>query len=403
MPSSRAYLTSDTDPAPSGPQVRTRLGQALVETAIILPLLLILLVGAIDFGRAFFGWVNLHQAVRIGANYAASNPNMTATERSRFEELIAHELSGILSSCQPESLATVNATYTTSGGTPTVTPTLGDYAHLTLQCDFTPMTPIIGGLIGDPLRMSATSTFPIREGCINCPTPAPPPPAPVPVQCFDVPDMVGMSVAGARLAWESAGFDLAKFAPGAGRDTETVAVVSVAQDNPLSTCVLPDHAIFSSSVTVTTQTSDTCASGSAVVPNVIGASVDDARDAWAPPFDPALFTADGGDPDLVDGARIVESQTTEPPSTPGVTCLDLLTTEIEVVTGEAWPAPPPVPCLVPNMINLKRAEGLTAWSSAGFASAKYSPTNGGFTIKSQTLVGGTYVNCGASVSVAPSP
>lgn len=378
-------------------------GQALVETAIILPILLILLVGAIDFGRAFFGWVNLHQAVRIGANYAATNPNMTVAERARFEELIAHDLSGILSSCQPESLATVNATYTTSGGIPTVTPTLGDYAHLTLQCDFTPITPLIGGLIGNPLQMSATSTFPIREGCINCPTPAPPPPAPVPVQCFDVPDMVGMSVGGARLAWESAGFDLAKFTPGSGQDTETVDAVSVVQDNPLSTCVLPDHAIFSSSVTVTTETPDTCAPGSDVVPNVVGVSLDDARAAWAPPFDPTLFTADGADPTLVDGARIVESQTTVPPSTPGVTCLDLLSTEIDVVTGDPWPAPPPVPCLVPNMINLTRAEGQAAWSAAGFSVANYSPTNGGFTIRSQSLVGGTYVNCGASISVAASP
>ena len=71
------------------PRSRSRLGQALVETALIIPILLILLLGAIDFGRAFFGWVNLHQVVRIGANYASTHPDLTETGwRDDYEALI---------------------------------------------------------------------------------------------------------------------------------------------------------------------------------------------------------------------------------------------------------------------------------------------------------------------------
>ena len=42
-------------------------GQAMVEFALVLPLLALLLVVAIDFGRVFFGWVSLTNAARVGA------------------------------------------------------------------------------------------------------------------------------------------------------------------------------------------------------------------------------------------------------------------------------------------------------------------------------------------------
>lgn len=376
---------------------QSSIGQALVETAVILPILLILLLGAVDFGRAFFGWVNLHQAVRIGANFAAMTPNMTADERDRYVELIEHDLSGILSSCEPES-PIPNPIYTTSGGTPTATPVLGDYATLTLQCDFSPITPLIDMLIGDPLEMRATSTFPVREGCINCPTPVPAPPPPTPIQCFEVPQMAGMSVAGAREAWQSAGFDSAKFTPLSGQDSETVDVATVTEDDPLSNCAYPTFAIFTSSVSVTTlDEEDPCAD--AIVPNLIGMPVSDARVAWEDAtFDPANFASDSPD-----DARVVVSQTTVEASEPGVSCLDPLTTTINVVTGDPWPDPPPTPCQVPSMINSTRSEGEAAWVAEGFDVRNFSPSGGNWVIQSQSLVGGTYVTCDATIRVSQNP
>src|SRR5688572_12056636 len=73
---------------------RTR-GQALVETALLLPIILILLLGAIDFGRLFFGWTNIHQAVRIGANFAATHADMTPGERTRYEDLVLADVAAI--------------------------------------------------------------------------------------------------------------------------------------------------------------------------------------------------------------------------------------------------------------------------------------------------------------------
>ena len=48
--------------------------QALVEYALLLPLLLLLVLGAMDFGRMFFTKMILTNAAREGANYLAYFP-----------------------------------------------------------------------------------------------------------------------------------------------------------------------------------------------------------------------------------------------------------------------------------------------------------------------------------------
>jgi Flp pilus assembly protein TadG len=42
-------------------------GQALVELALVLPILLVIALGAIDFGRAFFAYTTIVNAAREGA------------------------------------------------------------------------------------------------------------------------------------------------------------------------------------------------------------------------------------------------------------------------------------------------------------------------------------------------
>jgi Flp pilus assembly protein TadG len=50
-------------------------GVALVEFALILPVLLILLFGIIDFGKAFNYWIDQTHLANTGARYAAVNKN----------------------------------------------------------------------------------------------------------------------------------------------------------------------------------------------------------------------------------------------------------------------------------------------------------------------------------------
>jgi Flp pilus assembly protein TadG len=58
-------------------------GQSLVELAIALPLLLLLMLGTIDIGRAFFDYVQIRNAAREGAGYGAHFPTDTAGIQTR--------------------------------------------------------------------------------------------------------------------------------------------------------------------------------------------------------------------------------------------------------------------------------------------------------------------------------
>ena len=53
---------------------RSSRGQSLAEFAIVLPLLLIIGLGTVDFGRVFFAYISVTNAARNGAQYAASDP-----------------------------------------------------------------------------------------------------------------------------------------------------------------------------------------------------------------------------------------------------------------------------------------------------------------------------------------
>ena len=63
---------------PSAPQRRRRRGQAVVEFAIILPVFALLMLIAIDVGRLFLSYIDVSNAAREGAAYAAGNPTDTS-------------------------------------------------------------------------------------------------------------------------------------------------------------------------------------------------------------------------------------------------------------------------------------------------------------------------------------
>jgi hypothetical protein len=67
--------------------MRAREGQSIAELALLLPLLMMILVGCLDVGRAFSVWVVLNNATREGARYASLIPYDTAgiEERTRLD------------------------------------------------------------------------------------------------------------------------------------------------------------------------------------------------------------------------------------------------------------------------------------------------------------------------------
>lgn len=53
-------------------------GAAMIEFALVLPVLLMLLLGVIDFGRLAFTQINLNEAVQEGSIYASTHPADTS-------------------------------------------------------------------------------------------------------------------------------------------------------------------------------------------------------------------------------------------------------------------------------------------------------------------------------------
>src|SRR5512143_2855550 len=67
-------------------------GQSLVEFALLFPLLLLILLGAIDLGRAFNAYFTITNASREGARWGSTHPTDTAGVTARVQA----ELSGVV-------------------------------------------------------------------------------------------------------------------------------------------------------------------------------------------------------------------------------------------------------------------------------------------------------------------
>ncbi len=134
-------------------------GQSLAEFALTLPILLLILLFALDLGRVFLGWVTLNNAARIAANYAASgNPPLTAAQLTQYRAIVAKETAG--TNCDPAPIA--DPTF------PGVTGTIvGGRAVVVLHCSFPLLTPFIGALFpGGVVQVNASADFPIRAGIL---------------------------------------------------------------------------------------------------------------------------------------------------------------------------------------------------------------------------------------------
>ncbi len=64
---------------------KTETGQTLVEFALVLPMLLILMFGIVDFGRAFYTWLTVTNAAREGARVGATQMD-TSTINTRISD-----------------------------------------------------------------------------------------------------------------------------------------------------------------------------------------------------------------------------------------------------------------------------------------------------------------------------
>lgn len=123
-------------------------GAVAVEFALLLPLLLLLIFGLIDFGRALNAQVTLTQAAREGARLAAlGQPNVASRTQAAATGLSGVTVT-IVSSCPVGAGPGVNATVQVSYQFSFVTP-IGAIAAM-----------FGGSKLGSPLTLTAQGVMP---------------------------------------------------------------------------------------------------------------------------------------------------------------------------------------------------------------------------------------------------
>jgi PKD repeat protein len=138
-------------------------GQSLVEFTLTLPILLILTMVAIDFGRVYLGWINLQNMARVAANYAADNPR--ANWGNPADPVVVKYQNQVRGDAKASNCDLPKVAGTPTAASPVFSGTnLGDTVTVNLRCNFGVITPVISSVIGSQISVGATSTFPVKSG-----------------------------------------------------------------------------------------------------------------------------------------------------------------------------------------------------------------------------------------------
>lgn len=118
-------------------------GQSLVEFALLVPLLLLLLCGVLDFGKIMYTYMNIHmtaqEAVRLGG---LGRTDVAITEYAKDHihaadsDALEVQISPVENQRDP-----------------------GEYMTVTLRTPYQFITPLIDRLFSDPLHLQADSTI----------------------------------------------------------------------------------------------------------------------------------------------------------------------------------------------------------------------------------------------------
>ena len=121
-------------------------GQTLVEFALVIPILLLLLLGFLDLGRALFYYSSLSNAVREGARsgivMAADTDELLKTG---IRNKVLEYAFGLTTTTVPLTDSNIAVAFTLN----TQEPDLKDTLQITADFCFVPLTPGITALVGN--------------------------------------------------------------------------------------------------------------------------------------------------------------------------------------------------------------------------------------------------------------
>jgi Flp pilus assembly protein TadG len=98
MATSSSKAASSNASRARGRRRAERRGAVLIEFALILPVLVTVVLGAIDFGRFAHAHMAVTNSARVGAGYAAMHPFTTGTQslwQTKIRDAVKKEMQGI--------------------------------------------------------------------------------------------------------------------------------------------------------------------------------------------------------------------------------------------------------------------------------------------------------------------
>ena len=129
------------------PQINQK-GQSLTELAITLTILLTLMAGVLDIGRAYYTFLALRDAAAEGAAYGSFDP----TNTTEIENRVRRESPGGMISWDSADITVNIIGQACRGGG----------VEVTAQIDYTLLTPFIGAIAGSqtlPLEATVVNTI----------------------------------------------------------------------------------------------------------------------------------------------------------------------------------------------------------------------------------------------------
>ncbi len=143
------------------PANRKERGQSLVELGLTITILMALLAGTIDLGRAFFTWLALRDAAQEGAAYLSVFPSGDLTCSNLNQPAVCDRIWDNLSSVIPDAKNVTVATITFPGGT-----CLGNTLVVEVAEPNFPLTmPFLGIFMGNTMYIKATVTDTVLHFC----------------------------------------------------------------------------------------------------------------------------------------------------------------------------------------------------------------------------------------------
>jgi hypothetical protein len=129
---------------------RTTMGQSLVEFALIIPILLLLLLGILDLGRAVAAYNSVSNAARSAARVAVVDQNEDVVDQAAIEEGFGLDLQSDDVDFDPN----------VNGDDPCVLQVCE--VEVSVEYDYFAATPIIGNIVG-PITVRSETQMPIER------------------------------------------------------------------------------------------------------------------------------------------------------------------------------------------------------------------------------------------------